>query len=291
MSFKPLSVKMKFLIISVYFLLATVVLQAQVENYPAAAQSRSLADATVALNNRWAGFGNPASLAFLKEVSTGIYIENRFNIKELYSGAFTLNVRRFNLNFYSFSNSTLYSRQKFGLAYALALSKTFSAGIELDLIRTHIAEYGNSLGFCGELGLYYIPFKGFSVGAHVFNPGMAGYHGLGNEKIPTSMSLGACYKIDENSFLVFEAENNSRLGFRFKGGMEYTFLNSFALRLGARSNPLATTFGIGFKTAKMSVDIALIYQQQLDSSPGLSFDYIYKKENFPAYNKTVTPLF
>lgn len=268
---------MKIRFLTFVFLLSSFILKGQVDHFPSGAVSRSLADADVAVLNRWSGFGNPAGMAFLSDISAGIYIENRFNIRELYAGAMTINLRRFNVNFYSFNQSTIYNRQKFGLAYALLLTKSFSAGIELDLIRTAAEEYGTSFGFCGEAGLLYIPEKKLTLGVHIFNPSLSKYHGAGNEKIPTTMRIGAEYKMNKNSFVVFEASNSSWSGFGFHGGAGYDFTDRFSLRAGFMSNPVAMSFGLGFRTGRMSVDIALIYQQVLDSTPGLSLDYIFRE--------------
>jgi len=250
---------------------------AQLDYYQAGARSKSIADASVSLSDRWSGFNNPAAQAFLKEISTGVYLENYFNIRQLNSCAFILNYHPFSLNIYSFNNSSVYRRQRFGLAYALAFSKTFSMGISLDLIHTYVSEYGGNLSFCGEAGLFYMPVKKLSVGIYLNNPTLAKYSGKENEKIPVSMRIGLAYKMTDFSVIVIETQNSSVSGFACKAGLEYNFLNDYSIRLGFRSNPMVSTFGLAFRTKNLVLDMVLQYQQILDVSPGVSMDYIFKK--------------
>lgn len=267
-------------IIILFFIFANHLL-AQSDNFLAGARSKALSDATVALNDHWAGLSNPADLAFLRETSAGLYVENRYNIKELYTGALTLNFMLsgncFNLNFYSFNYSVFYSRQKFGLAYALSLGKSFSAGIVIDLLRTQFEEYGTNLNYCGELGILYKPLKNLTVAMNIFNPTLAKYAGYDQEKTPTVMRTGAVVKISCNTQMMLELSNSSLSGFSFKGGVENQFLKKFALQLGVRNNPFSMSFGLEFKIRQLIFNIALQYQQVLDTTPGVSFEYLFSK--------------
>lgn len=267
------------LIIIVLFCLLHYLSIAQYDYFPAGARSMALSNASLTLNDHWGAFNNPGAVATLTNFSLGLYVERRFNIQELNSGAFTLvlpvkNAGVFNLNFLIFNNSVIYSRQKFGLIYANRLGENFFAGISLDLIRMNIDGYGHNLSVCGELGLIYKLNPKFDIGVHLFNPSSAKYNNLEDEKIPTIMRVGLGYQISENSLLVLEAGNGSRSDASFKGGLEYKVGNKFAFQIGFNSFPMTYSFGIAFLTKTLIINTALEYHQVLSYTPALAIDYI-----------------
>ncbi|MEA3495184.1 MAG: hypothetical protein U9R42_04025 [Bacteroidota bacterium] len=252
----------------------------QTDNFSSGARSKALADASVVLVDQWASFNNQAALAFLDKTSVGIYAENRFNIRELNSGAFTFALALKNsgtiaLDLYTFNNSVIYSKQKFGLAYAKKLSKRFSAGIQLNFLRTHIQDYGFNNSVCGELGILYKVNSKSTIGVHVFNPTASKYSEYENERIPTVMKVGFGNKISDKTLIVLEVENSSENKFVFKGGFEYEIGEILAFQIGVKSYPFTNSFGFLLKTETFIFNLSLQYLQVLDATPGLSVGYYF----------------
>ena len=255
---------------------------AQYDNYSAGAKSKALSDASLTFSNLWAVFNNQAAMAFSDNKAIGVFAENKFGLKELNTGAlaFTYPLEKagvLGLSIYSFNQSVLFSRQKFGLAYALKLGNNFSSGMQLNLIRSFTAEYGSAFSFCGEIGLYFKMNEKTSLGVHVFNPTSSRYNKSNNERIPTLMRIGLAYQISENSILLAELENSSINSFNFKGGLVYQISERLSMRASVKSYPFASAFGLEISTKKININLALQFHQVLDISPGISLDHYFEK--------------
>ena len=127
---------MRCFLIILFFILFSFSLYPQDNSYQCGARSLALSNASVVFMDPWSIFNNQASLAFLNNISLGIAVKNYFNLTELNEGALTfcLPLQKqgtFGLSVYYFNNSTIYSQQKFGLAYAIKLTDKLSSGIQL----------------------------------------------------------------------------------------------------------------------------------------------------------------
>ena len=247
------------------------------------ARSMAVAGAGITFSDHWACFHNQAALAFVTRSSVGVYAENKYNIKELNSGAMALalplnKLGVIGVSYYIFNNSSIYNRQKFSVAYAQKLGKAISAGVQFDLLYTHIENYNNNLSFCGEIGLLYRVSKNWEIGVHVFNLTAANYQKYENEQIPTIMKIGAAWHVGDNTLLIAEVENSSANNFTIRGGVEYEISKKVAFQLGMRSNQWIKSFGFSYKAKNLRINIGLEYHQLLGFSPGISFDNYFGAE-------------
>ena len=247
------------------------------------ARSMAVAGAGITFADHWACFHNQAALAFVNRPSVGVYAENLYNIKELNSGAVALalpakQLGTFGVSYYIFNNSSIYSRQKISLGYAKLLGKSFSVGVQFDLLYTHVNDYGNNLSFCGEIGILYRIYPKWEIGVHVFNPTATNYRKYEKEQIPTIMQIGAGWHIGENTTIVAAVENSSYNNFTFRAGIEYEVSKKVAFQLGMRSNPWINSFGFSYKAKNLRINIAMEYHQLLGISPGASFDKYFGAE-------------
>jgi hypothetical protein len=252
----------------------------QYEHFLSGAKSKAFSDASLTFTDNWSVFNNQAAMAFCEDVSIGLFAENRFGLKEINAGAlaFVYPMKKggsFGLSVYSFNQSSVFSRQKIGMAYGLKLAKNFSLGIQMNLIRTFSGEYGSGMAFCSELGLYYAITKKSSLGVHVFNPTSSKYNKAQNERIPTLMRIAYAYQIASTILLVGEIENNSMSDFSFKGGMEYDLSEKFSLLASFKSKPFVSALGLAFHGKKLDIHIALQYHQVLSVSPAISLDHYF----------------
>lgn len=253
---------------------------AQYDNYSSGSRSRAFSDASTPFLDHWAVFNNQAAMAFTENPSIGVFVENRFGLKELNNGAlaFVLPLKKngaIGMGLYTFNQSVLFSRQKLGFAYALKLSKNFSSGIQLNVFRSFTSEYGSYFSICGELGLYFKINERTCIGVHVFNPTSGHYNKFTDERIPTAMQIGLAYQISENVLLVGEVENSSVFNFVYKGGLEYKVNEKLRLQTGVKSDPFITSYGLSFSGHKIEINISLQYHQVLDISSGISVDYYF----------------
>lgn len=247
------------------------------------ARSMAVAGAGITFADHWACFHNQAALAFIKSPSIGVFAENRYNIKELNSGAIALAIPlkklgAFGISYYIFNNSSIYNRQKFSLAYAQLLGKSFSVGVQFDLLSTHVSNYENNISFCGELGVLYKIHPNWEIGVHVFNLTGANYQKYEKEQIPTIMKVGVGWHISENTLIIAEIENSTYNNITVRGGIEYEVSKKVAFQLGMRSNPWINSFGFSYKAKNLRINIAMEYHQLLGISPGISFDKYFGAE-------------
>lgn len=262
--------------------------QAQEYFNPVGANSRALADVSVCFHDPWSAFNNQAGLALVRFPAIGIFAENKFNLKELNGGAFILAYPlkengTLALDFYIFNYSVLFSRQKLGLSYALQLSKSLSAGIQMNYLRTITENYQTRNTFFGEAGMLYFLNNKTRLGFHVFNPTSVRYDKFSNERVPVILNLGAAFMAGENVLLLSEIEHSSDFGYGIKGGIEFSMNEHIKLRGGFRTMPVISTFGLSLIIAGFHIDIAFQFHQILGNSPSFSAYRMFEPEKV---NKT-----
>ena len=249
------------------------------DNQYIGSRSNALGNASVTLNDVWSTTHNQAGLAFMKNISVGVYYENRFNINalSLKAGAFVLPVKPgcFGLSFSNFGYS-LYSENKIGLAFAKAFGENISAGVQIDYLTCKIGEnYGSKNSVVGEIGLQFKLIKNLTIGTHIYNITRAKFADYTNEKIPTIMRLGLDYKFSEKVFIATEIEKDIDQNAVFKTGLEYHVVEALYIRAGISTNPTLSCFGFGIKLKNFKLDISSTYHSVLGFSPqmGLSYDF------------------
>lgn len=266
--------KKPFLII--LFLLPLYVLAGN-ENLPVGARSQALGHASVNLQDIWSAHHNQAGLAGLTEIGGGIYYESRFTMKELSlkGGVFALPTKfgTFGVSVTSFGYK-LYSESKFGLAYGMKLGENIRMGVQLNYHRTQIAEgYGNASHFTGEVGLQADVTDALSVGAHIYNPTLTEQAEYNNEKIPTTIRLGAQYQFNENFFIAVEGVQNIYDRPAMRVGLEYHLIKELYLRGGISTSPTMANFGFGVNLKRFFIDVSSSYHATLGFSPQVSLSY------------------
>jgi len=269
--------KLKLLLLLIFCLL-TVQVFTQDFTYISGARSKALADHATTFTDHWSAINNQAGLGFVTAFSAGIYFENRFNLKELNSGTFTMAIpagkqSAVGISLYAFQQSVLFSRQKFGLGYGIKLSPTFSAGININLIRTSISDYADNLSLCGEIGILYMLTPKIRLGVHVFNPTASKYRGNEEEKIPVMMRMGLSYSISQKTLILIEINNISFEGFGCKAAFEHHLSERFSLQAGLNTKNWISSFGLRLRLKNISLNIAMQFYQVLGSTPGISLDY------------------
>lgn len=269
----------------IYFTLITLsialVSRAGGEDYPIGARSAAMGNASVSLSDMWSAHHNQAGLGFVRDISAGVYYENRFLLKELSlrAGVVAMPIKggTFGLCISNFGY-LLYSENKYSLSFSKAFGTKLSAAVAIDYLTTRIAEgYGNTGAPAAEAGIIARPIKGLSIGAHVFNPTRAKVADYNNERLPTIIRLGTDYSFSDKVILAIETQKDIAEKAEFKAGIEYKAIKEFYLRIGVSTNPILSSFGFGLNLKNFKMDIAASYHQILGISPKVGLSYVFAK--------------
>ncbi|MDP4207344.1 MAG: hypothetical protein Q8928_00890 [Bacteroidota bacterium] len=267
----------KVILTSVFIVCATYPLYAGNENYPAGARSAALSNASVALTDVWSTFNNQAGLSWLPSPVVSVYFENRFQVKEfsMRAAAFAFPVKPgcIAVSYRSFGYS-VFNESKFGLTYSLKISKHFSAAAQVDYLQSYFGNgYGDYHTVAGEVGIMAEPLTNLWIGFHVFNPTQTKKDAIEEEKIPTVVRLGICYRVGEKAGLMFETEKDISQKPVFKGGVEVGVIENLNFRAGYRSGYEQYSLGMGYKFKGVIADLAFSRHQILGFSPQVSLGY------------------
>ena len=262
-------------------------IQAGNEDFPIGARSAGMGNASVSQSDVWSAHHNQAGLGFVRDISAGVYYENRFLLKELSikGGVMALPVKggTFGLCISNFGYS-LYNENKYSLSFAKAFGNKLSAGIAMDYLTTKIAEgYGSRGVLAAEFGIQAKPLKGLTIGAHVFNPTRAKIADYNDERLPTIIRFGGDYSFSDKVTVAVETEKDIAKKAIFKAGIEYKPVKEFYLRAGVGTNPTLTSFGFGINLKNLKIDVSANYHQTLGISPQIGLTYSFKK------TETTTP--
>jgi len=272
-------------------LLSPVILCSSNSNHPIGGRSAGLGNASSALTDFWSVHNNQAGLGSLNTPAAGLYYENRFLANELSlkAAAFVLPTKsgNFGISFNSFGYVN-YNEMKAGLAYGRKFSKVFSAGVQLDYLRTHIAEnYGNKDAFTFEIGVQTELTKQLTLAAHVFNPIRVKIQSETDDRVPAVFKLGIAYELSEKLLITLETEKDSDFKPLIRGGMEYQVVEMATVRMGYSTLPSTSgsesfsiasvySFGFGLNINKFVLDLSSSWHQTLGWLPMLSFIYNFK---------------
>lgn len=257
-------------------------------NHSVGARQMGIGGSGVVLSDTWSSFHNQAGLADIHGLSVGVFISNKFGIKELGLKSFTVAkpVQRygsFALS-YSYFGFELFNENKFGFAYSLKLAKRLSAGIQIDYLLTSQAlDYGNNGAVAGEIGILSEPIDNLYIGAHLFNPWRADYSDYSNTKIPTILRVGMAYNFSKKMIFTIEGQKDLEYKPIFRAGIEYNVFKNFIIRTGISTQPIEYSFGIGYKYKIIIIDIAFINHQVLGYYLQFGLSFVIKNKNNNKY--------
>lgn len=221
-------------------------------------------------------FNNQAALAYQNHFELGLAYENRYLLKEsgrvslcaalkAGRGALFAGIDHF--------GSELYSEMKAGAGYALKLGSHFAAGLQLDYLRVAIGEgYGNYHAFTMEGGIMFSPGEKISLGVYCFNPVGVGWMGI-REKLPLVFRAGGSFRPEQSISIHAEIHKSNLAAANFSAGIEYCLREHFYFRAGISSGMSSISFGVGYRTNRLSVNISSSWHAYLGFSPQFSFTY------------------
>jgi hypothetical protein len=251
---------------------------AQTANSPIGAQTAGMAGASVAYEDTWAAFNNPAMLSGIENISAGVNYENRFLVRELgissISAVLPASPGVFGLAFSQFG-SNLYSQSFLGLAFGRKFGELLQAGVRLDARHTRLAEdYGQRTDISFAIGFAANLTSDLMLAAALFNPVRIKAAEDFEEYLPSIYRAGLAYKIENNLTITVEAEKDIRYKPLLRTGVEYRFKDIATARAGIGINPLNHAFGFGFNFGSFVFDIAAVRHEVLGYSPQASVIWI-----------------
>ncbi|MBK8504547.1 MAG: hypothetical protein IPL46_21460 [Saprospiraceae bacterium] len=214
-------------------------------------------------------YGNEAGLAHLDHLSAYASAERRFNNEGLnfYSllGAVPTKFGNFGVSlfYHGYEN---YNEQLFAIAYARKLIDQLAIGVRFDLVQARIPTYGKTSTATAEFGIQSEISQSVILGAHLYNPFQIEW--LENETLPTIFLLGLAYSPTPKIWISGEVEKVSDFKENIKWGIQYSFLEELAIRIGFNTNPALVSFGFGYSlTSGFSFDAGSSVHQELGFSP------------------------
>ncbi len=236
-------------------------------------KAAAMANTSVTLTDIWSIYHNQAGLAYLENISVGVFHQSGYIKEQNMQGiSFALPTKTGTIAAsYSYYGFSQYNEMQAGLAFGRAFSKYFAVGIQLNYLNTHITgNYGtaNSINF--EVGILSRPIENLFIGVHVYNPSRSK---MGDEKIPTIFNLGVSYLFSEKVLFGVGTEKDLNHDPIFKAGIDYKIIDYVSLQAGISTNPTRYSFGIGFHYIKINAHIGFLNHQTLGYTPSFTLSY------------------
>jgi len=225
-------------------------------------------------NSFWSSFQNQASLAYHKSYSSGISYENRFGITELGTSTVALIIPAGKATIgtlYSHFGYSDFKREFAGLACGMNLSDKLAAGVQIDYYSEKtFGEYENYQFITCEAGILLTPSDNITIGLHLFNPVPGS---LRKTSIPSALRVGAGTDLNSSLFIGAEAEMSTGGELIFRTGLDYEAAGNLWLRGGFSTDNNSFSFGLGYLTKIVMIDLGFRSHQNLGitSSASLVF--------------------
>lgn len=273
---------MKKLTILILFIQSSLIIWASGEYQGIGARHLAIGNASVTYQDVFATNYNQAGLGFLETISFGASTELRYMNTGIYNSqlAVAIPIKKIGTFAYAcnFFGDKNYNEIRTGIAYGKAFGKKVSIGVRFDYMRASIATLGSKNAFSFDFGVQYQALPNLVIGAHVANPSRFKVDALKyNERFATIMQIGARYTAFKKVNVSAEFEKDLEHKPNFKFGVEYNPISILYLRAGINTQALQASFGVGFQTKGLQIDIASMYHPQLGFSPAISLIYNLKK--------------
>ncbi len=239
------------------------------------AEGIALGNAMAAFSGINSIFSNQAGLTAISKFSAALYAEQRYLGTSLKGGGMGLILPTrsgvFGLKVAYFGWSEL-NEQQIGITYSRKLMEQLSIGAQVHYHNFGSSEFGQNGFVSFEAGMIYNVLNNLSIGVHISNP--IRQEVVPNEPLTTIFKAGLSWKVSKVLHLLGEVEKNYRHTARIKGGLDYTLLDKFHLRLGIKTEPNELSFGIGYQALpNFHLDLSSAYHQVLGFMPSVGLRY------------------
>ncbi|MGI9160301.1 MAG: hypothetical protein ACR2K1_11185 [Saprospiraceae bacterium] len=143
-----------------------------------------------------------------------------------------------------FAGLEAYREQQFRATYGRRLGEKILLGAHAQYLWISAQEYGAAGGISGGLSMLAEPMPRCWFGARLQHPLGAQ---LAGRPLPARLQLGAAWRSSDVFLLLLEADKELERPAQVKVGAEYAPNAAARIRLGVRSAPTRTAFGLGFR--------------------------------------------
>ena len=236
----------------------------------------------------WQLFHNPAGIAGVEQMEVGAFVERRFLLNQINNGTFGFvmpfkgqkHFAGFDASGFGFGG---YTESKIGLTYAALLLERFSLGAKVNYLRTSVPDYGGRSALFVNFGLLGRITDQISVGFRVYNASQSYIYKPTNEKIATTIDVGAAFQASDKVVVVADVAKQVNFKASFRGGVEYAILDILKARIGASTQPTTFNAGIGVVLKNgLNIDFANTLHQQLGYTPSFSMSWRFGKKKSEA---------
>jgi len=219
-------------------------------------------------------FQNQALLTYFDSLYVEVYSSLAYTIKELGTHSFFAalpvlgGVSSIQYQYFGYTH---YNENRIGLAYARALAKKLSLGVQISWLHIGMpAPYGSYNNFIAEVGLSYRLGKRLIFGAHIFNPTQSKAVDDTDEIAHTAIRAGvAYYPIDALAYS-FEIVQFLNQKTSFRTGLDLSITQYLNVRTGYNHDNKTICFGVGANLKVLSINMALGYHNVLGYTPHIS---------------------
>ncbi|MCV9386587.1 hypothetical protein [Reichenbachiella ulvae] len=247
-------------------------------NYSMGARSAALAGSSLTLSDEWALFNNIGALADHQHLSVFGTYKNLYGISELSSIAAGATLPLWNgtlgLGAYRFGGDLL-NEQRVNLGFSNRFG-IVSLGLNVSYYQLNIENGGRSQNFMIDFGGRAEITPQLLFGAHISNINQAEITEDTGELVPTYMKSGLSYRPITSLMINAEVEKNLDDPMILKLGLEHQLINMLSLRLGFRTEPFISNFGLGFSPHKIKIDYSYSIHKDLGDIHQISFAYLIK---------------
>ncbi len=240
-------------------------------------RAAALGGAATALPGDAWGFSNPAAWATLPGRAVSFFASEGFRMSALRLGAVQYaevgswgaaagGARTF--GYEDFRETTFHLGYARG--FSLGTTRTFWAGLD---VRYHQVALGGGYGSAGAVGLslggLVRLLPALHLGFHATNLNAPRLNG--REELPRTLSIGLSYAPAERLLVVLDAFKDLDYPVSVRGGLEIRPVDALALRIGAATQPVRLTAGLGLRLGRLRAGIAAERHQALGWTPAASF--------------------
>ncbi len=231
----------------------------------------------------WGLFQNPAGIAGIKETEAAVYVQQRFQLKELtYGGAgIAMPFARVHAGGFSVNSSgfAAYRENRVGVCYAVELAEALAIGVRANYASLSITDYGSVSTVYLDIGAQTRLSSEWTVGfsAQNVNRSHLTFQNGSEEDLATFATLGISYQPGNSVFVTAEAVKDLAYPLGWRIGAEYHPVTAFAIRIGASRAPVTWNAGIGWAKGPLVFDFAYGFHESLGYTPTFSLNYKLQK--------------
>lgn len=272
---------MKKLVSFIVVILVCSQLFAGFENKDFGGKSLALAGSYTALaNSGWTIFSNPAGLATISAIETGLFYQEPFGLSEL------KNISLMGVVPFSFGTIgvgvvqhgfELYKEFSITAAFSHQITDEFFAGYTFNFHQVSIKNYGQAASWSLDAGLLYFPVEWMTLGFSATNLTQSSI-GKAKEMVPIVLRSGLNINILRD--LHFTAEIYKQTGYALDQRMALDFLihPNISIYTGIGSNPNNLAGGFSLYYEQFQLDYSIANHPDLGLTTGFTVSYSLNKD-------------